>query len=339
MSAPRATAADRVRRLLTIVPWIASHDGPTVADVCRRFGVSRSELVNDLQVVFLIGVHPFTPDTLIDVVLDDDRVWIDYAPVFDRPLRLTPEQALALLAAGRSLLDTPGVEDDGPLARALSKVADVAGIDPDRTLRVNLGEAQGSTLALLRTATDERRAVELDYYSHGRDERTHRLVEPHRVFAHDGNWYLSGHCRSAGGDRVFRVDRIEEAVLTDEPFEPPAEPAETGIYHARADDPRITLELSGPDHWVISTYPTEAVTVRDDGRAEVRLAVSGRPWLERLLLRLGPSARVIAADAPLGDDVGAAAARRVLERYTDDDRAPDIDGSGAEHRRDGADEA
>lgn len=319
MSPSRATAADRVKRLLTIVPWIASHDGPTVAEVCRRFDVTRAELVNDLQVVFLIGVHPFTPDTLIDVVLDDDRVWIDYAPVFDRPLRLTPQQALALLAAGRSLLDTPGIDADGPLARALAKVADVAGIEPDRTLHVSLGEAQATTLGELRTAVEERRAVELDYYSHGRDERTHRIVEPHRVFAHEGQWYVAGHCRSAGGDRVFRVDRIEEIVVTDEAFDPPDAPAETGVYHARPDDPRVTIDLPAADHWVVSTYPTESVTVRDDGRAEVRLAVSGRSWLERLLLRLGPTARVVAADPPLDADVGAAAARRVLDRYHVDD--------------------
>jgi hypothetical protein len=47
----------------------------------------------------------------------------------------------------------------------------------------------------------------------------------------------------------------------------------------------------------------------------VRLAVSAVPWLERLLLRLGAECRVVAADAPLPDDLVARAARRVLARY------------------------
>jgi hypothetical protein len=43
----------------------------------------------------------------------------------------------------------------------------------------------------------------------------------------------------------------------------------------------------------------------------VRLRVSARPWLERLLLRLGPDARVAEGDP----GVAPQAAARVLARY------------------------
>ena len=47
------------------------------------------------------------------------------------------------------------------------------------------------------------------------------------------------------------------------------------------------------------------------------MAISARPWLERILLRLGPRARVIDV---IGDDnlakCGREAAQRVLARYT-----------------------
>jgi hypothetical protein len=46
----------------------------------------------------------------------------------------------------------------------------------------------------------------------------------------------------------------------------------------------------------------------------VTLAVSARPWLERLLLRLGPDATVADADAELAR-CGPDAAARVLARY------------------------
>ena len=46
-------------------------------------------------VLFLVGVYPHTPDQLIEVVIEDDRVWIHYADWFARPLRLTPPEALA----------------------------------------------------------------------------------------------------------------------------------------------------------------------------------------------------------------------------------------------------
>ena len=114
------SATDRLRRLLALVPWVAAHaDGATVDEICTRFDFTPARLLDDLDTVMMVGVHPFTPDTLIDVWVTDDRVTIRYADSFTRPLRLTPGEAVALVAAARGLLATPGSEPDGPLARAL----------------------------------------------------------------------------------------------------------------------------------------------------------------------------------------------------------------------------
>src|SRR5439155_4069521 len=64
---PRISAESRLHRLLALVPWVAAHDGPTLADVSARFGCTEDELVDDLQLLFLCGLHPYTPDMLIDV--------------------------------------------------------------------------------------------------------------------------------------------------------------------------------------------------------------------------------------------------------------------------------
>ena len=61
----REPADARLGRLLAIVPWVAAHDGPSIEEVCRRFGVEEKELVADLNLLFLCGIHPFTPDVLI----------------------------------------------------------------------------------------------------------------------------------------------------------------------------------------------------------------------------------------------------------------------------------
>ncbi|MST32331.1 WYL domain-containing protein, partial [Acidimicrobiaceae bacterium USS-CC1] len=118
----RAPAPERLNRLLTIVPWVASNDGPTVQEVCARFNVEEAELLADLDLLFLCGVYPFTPDTLIEVDVADGRVWIRFADYFRRPLRLTPGEGLALVAAGEALLAVPGADPDGALAGALAKL-------------------------------------------------------------------------------------------------------------------------------------------------------------------------------------------------------------------------
>src|SRR5579872_3820006 len=63
----REGADARLGRLLAIVPWIAAQDGPSLDEVSRRFGVAEKDLIADLNLLFLCGVHPFTPDVLIDV--------------------------------------------------------------------------------------------------------------------------------------------------------------------------------------------------------------------------------------------------------------------------------
>jgi proteasome accessory factor C len=296
------------------VPWLLSQpEGAPITEVCARFDVTREQLLTDLDVVWMVGVYPYTPDTLVDVTVEDDVVSVQLADYFRRPLRMTPEQALAVVATGRSIAAARGVDPDGPLSRALVKVADALGLDP-ASVEVSLGEAEGDTLELLQQAVDVRRQVRLDYYSYGRDEVTTRVVEPHRVHADQGQWYLEAYCHTSHDERVFRLDRVRAAELLDTEFRSPVTDVSFEGFRPTSDTARVTLDLRRDARWVVDQYPIERVDEIGDGGLRVVMAISARPWLERLLLQLGPAATVV--DAP--DDLrasGPEAATRVLERY------------------------
>lgn len=324
-----AGASDRVGRMLNIVPWIAAHDGPLIDDVCTRFGVTRRRLIDDLNVLQLVGLPPYTPDMLTEVTISGDRVWVRLADVFSRPLRLTPDQALGLIAAGKALAAAPasppaasdaaaepGSDVEGPLSTGLAKLASLLGIDAADAVTIRLGTSDPGVLQALSRGVQDRRRVRLDYFSYGRDERTTREVDPYRVFSEAGAWYLHGHCHLAGEPRLFRVDRIfavDELAAT---FERPASAEEMPpVFHADPDTPRVTLLLAAAARWVAGHYPVEETVQLPDGGLRVRLAVSSRGWLEKLLLRLGPDAQVLEATDRALMDTGPAAARRVLARY------------------------
>jgi proteasome accessory factor C len=247
----------------------------------------------------------------MEVNVEDGRVWIRYADWFDRPFRLTPEEGLALVAAGAALLAVPGADPDGPLARGLRKIAAILGIDPDRSVEVSLGAVSESVLASLRDAAASHQQVEIDYYVYGRDERTRRVVDPYAVFAAEGEWYLNAWCHLAEADRRFRVDRIRSLTVLDRTFTPPRAVPAPEVFEPSADDPRVVLDLAPRSRWVVEQYPCEAVRERPAGHVEVRLVISERAWLERLLLRVGPDATVVSG----ADGVASGAARRVLARY------------------------
>jgi proteasome accessory factor C len=311
----RLTAPEKVARLLAVIPYVAGRGPVPIDEIAARFSYPKKELVADLTgVVGYVGVAPFTPDTMIEVTVDDEHVWIVYGKWFERPMRLEPGEALSLFAAGRTLLTASGDDADGPLLRALTKLGAALGAGGDAPVDIVLGSAQEHVLAELRQAIATERCVELDYYSYGRDRRSQRTVEPHRVFADDGQWYLAAWCRLAAGDRVFRVDRIHSVQQLDEAFVPPA--SATAVVDPSAAEARVTLDLAPEARWVVDQYPHDAAEALPDGWTRVVLPVTAPAWLERLLVRLGPLARPVQLPDGAGDAPAAVAARRILARYS-----------------------
>ena len=312
----RITASDRLKRLLSLLPWVAAQQGPTVEEVCARFALSTEDLLSDVALVSMVGIPPYSPGDLFDIVVEGGRVWVHLQPSFDRALRLTPEEALGLVAAGASLLAVPGADPEGPLARGIAKVAATLGVKADDTIDVDLGYASATVLSALQEASAGRRRVRIDYYAHGRDEHTTRDIDPYRVYADHGQWYVVAFDHLRDEERLFRVDRVLSVEPLDDRFDAPDEVRSLGLFEARADDPRVVLELDAEAGWVVEVYPVEKVETAPGGTLRVTLAISARPWLERLLLRLGSRARIVdvSGDAEL-TRCAKKAAKRVLARY------------------------
>ena len=308
----RPLVGPRLQRVLALVPWILAHPGVTITELAARFEVSERELERDLELLPMCGLPPYTADRLIDVSVIDGEVEIRLAEYFERPLRLTPAEGLALLAAGRALLAVPGSDDDGPLATALAKLDDALGAPG--SLAVDVGASDQLQRLQDAEADDER--VEIDYYSFARDEMTTRVIDPWRVFHAFGAWYVAAWCHRAKGERLFRVDRVRAVRTTGERFDPASrtdDDARDLVYRPRPDDPRVTLRLAPAAEWVVESHPHESATRADDGAWQVVLAVSEPAWLERLLVALGPDATVV-APAEL-TELGAQAAARLRRRY------------------------
>jgi proteasome accessory factor C len=311
----KITATDRMARLIAAIPWIVAQDGALVDEISDRFDYPRQLLLQDLQdVVFYVGVPPYTPDTLIEVTIDDDMVWISYADWFSRPMRLSGTEILALLAAGETALAFDTQDEAGALARGLTKLRLATGSDPD-TVDVQLGVTSENVLPDLRAAAERELCIDIAYYSFARDERTERRIEPRQFFMDRGNWYVGGHCQRAGAERIFRVDRIESTSRTDTPFSrPPAAAGSTDTFSIES-GPRATLLMPSSRLHLLDGLPIDSSDVVDDV-ARVTLPVSSLRWLERLMIRIGPGAELTEpTDETLRGDASQTSAR-IRARYT-----------------------
>ena len=175
---PAPLVGPRLRRVLALVPYVLAHPGVPITELAERFEVSQAELEHDLELLPLCGLPPYTADRLMDVWMVDGTVEIRLAEYFERPLRLTPAEGLALLAAGRALLSVPGSDPGGPLATALDKL-DVA-LDAGGRLAVHVGGSDH--LEELQVAASDVGTGRDRLLLVLADEMTTRDVDPWRVF-------------------------------------------------------------------------------------------------------------------------------------------------------------
>lgn len=291
---PPSKVARRVERLLTLVPYVVRHPGVSLEELSRLFGVDESDLARDLNLLFMTGLPPYGPGDLIDVEIEEGKVWIRMADYFSRPLRLTPAEALALSLRAVAVLGSPGLPEADALRSALEKLRASLG---DRLEPLPVDAAEGGKpsgpLAAVRRAAARHERIEIDYYSAGRDEVTTRRIDPEQVFSAIGNWYVAAWCHRVKGERLFRVDRIHEVRPTGERFEPRGL-AGVGrpLYSPSEEDIRVRLRLGPGARWVAEYHETEEER-EADGALEVTLPTTDLAWVAKLVLRLGGEAEVL----------------------------------------------
>jgi len=292
------TTAERLGRMLVIVPYLVQHPGTSLEAAAAIFEVPQDQLRRDLDLLFMSGLPPYGPGDLIDVDVDEDgNVWISMADHFARPLRLTRPEALAVSLRATELLATPGIPDAPALASALAKLREALGPD-------TLGDAGGIEavvtgsapphLAALRAAAADARRIRINYTAASTGEPTERDIEPEAVFASAGHWYVVAWDVAADGERVFRADRVSGVRETDRRFRPRGlEGAGRPLYTQGEHDVAVRLRLRPDARWVAEYYATVDVSTFDDGSVEVTLPARQTAWVARLLLRLGPDAEVV----------------------------------------------
>jgi predicted DNA-binding transcriptional regulator YafY len=306
----KTTSDDRLRRLLDLVPYLVHNNGIPAAEVATEFDITPKQLEDDLQLLTLCGLPGYQHGDLIDVQWDAGAVFIRDAEELARPLRLTQEEAAALLVGLESLQSLPDADGGKALADVLASVRGIAGdaawvadvvearIAPDTSL---------DTLSLLQRAAIDATAVHIRYAAPQRDEITDRVIEPLRVFSADSLWYVEAWCRLAQGLRNFRLDRIREAAPTGEPAQhsartaPPLAPA--AAFTPTEADPDVVLALDREAEWVADAYAAEQRTQLPDGRLAVRLRVRSHQLVTRLLAALGGTGQLLEPESRRAETV------------------------------------
>lgn len=331
------TAGDRLVRMLALITYLNDHEGVGVEDVAAHFGVTAGQVLLDVDTLWVSGTPGYLHGDLIDFAASDHEqniLTLTDSRGMDRPLRLGPHEAVALLMALRSIQGTPGLGEDAVLASTIAKLTAAAGEAVRQADAVDVGVGNDDVadqLTQIRAAIATGVQMRLSYVS-ASDVVSERTVDPLQVLTDSQRWFLRAWCHRAADVRQFRLDRILELTTLDSPAPPHPE-----LHLSDTPDPaldaarwHVSLDLAPRARWVPERYPVTSVRDLDDG-FRVELGVVDLAWLHNLVLGLGPDVRAV-APAEVAEPI-AQRAQAALDAYaalgflTDEDD----DGASLEH--------
>jgi proteasome accessory factor C len=215
---------ERFARLVTLASVLieAGRKGERlrIVDVCEQLQMSESELREDVSVLNVVNFGGGAY-VLYAEVLPSGEIEVDpepYSDTFDRPARLLPIEAKALVAA----IDLLGAHlPEGSLDTARDKIVAALGHDPvEEGLQIVSAQGDDPELAgVIGHAIAGRRLLRIVYYAPHEDQFSERTIEPYALINSREGWYVASWDPAKEDTRHFRLDRVKEAEILSERFD------------------------------------------------------------------------------------------------------------------------
>jgi proteasome accessory factor C len=306
-AATRGDAAirpERFARLVTLASILieAGRAGQPVpiAEVRARLQLSEEELREDINVLNVVNFGGGSYVLYAEINEEQGEIEVDpepYSDNFDRPARLLPVEAKALVAA----IDLIGEHiPEGSLTSAREKIVAALGEDPmEQGLQVARAGGDDSDVArLVSDAIVKRRVIELEYYKENEDELSLRAVEPYALTNGREGWYVASFDPERAGVRHFRLDRIKRVTVSARRFKPrpevdPAAEVDGWLRTGEVEASRRARVWISPERARWAREARRVVESCADGAVVVELSFAGLGWLVREILKEAGDAAVL----------------------------------------------
>ncbi len=310
---------ERLVRLLGMVAYLDRHPGVSVEEVAEHFAITPDQVLRDVDTLWVSGTPGYWPDDLIDFdasSLESGVVRLTQSRGMTHALRLGTREAVALVAALRALRESVGDALEPAEREVLTSTLDaLSSATGEAAASVDVQLALQAAPEVVATARSALRAgVRLRLrYVNASDAVSEREVDPWQLLTGDEHSYLQAWCHLAGGERLFRLDRILAAEQLTEAVTTSPGPARQETFRPSDEHERVVLELDEQARWVAEQVPVDLIEDLPDGGFRVTLRVASPAWLHHVLLQIAPYVRSV-DPTRIAHDV-AAAARRALSAY------------------------
>jgi len=273
-TSPSQTAA----RLLDLVPFIYTHQGIEISDLADHFGISQSELLANLNSLWMCGESRFD---LVELDFESGFVHIRNADAINLVRSLSVQEIIAILF-GLDLLQSEIPEERADLLQQLAEIRDLLGgnVQPLVTASQPLG---GSLLRTIDEAISRRKKLRLIYHSISDDLKTERVIAPIERSFVDGHEFMRAFCENADALRTFRLDRVLSVSEIDESANLKS------IHNSSTEKLKVKVRIHSDRRTVLETLGQS--TEIGDGYYE--LSIFNPSWLIREVMAAGGSIEVL----------------------------------------------
>jgi proteasome accessory factor C len=280
--------ANDLELLIKLLPWLVANNGASLSEVASHFEISEKHALELIGQLVVTGPSQ-AGGGLVDIDFEDsDSIFVSDAKALDRPVKLSEFEASSLLGGLHYLEQFPNLVDSEVVAGLIRKIQQALP-NVDNPINVVAAPVSEVVSSVVSEAISSQLSIEIKYAGVTKDDLSERVIDPIKTYSQDDFVYLKSWCRNSQAWRSFRLDRILEATLGNDPIDIPAQdeqPEAKREYLAAIElDKAYYGQLDQVDIVSFKEYMWHAV--------EVELRVYSRDWLVSMILASGGRVKAV----------------------------------------------
>ena len=279
----------KITRLLEITTLLLNRQSITSRELAERFGVSVRTIYRDVEVLSAAGVPVYMSKG------NGGGISLMENYTLSKTL-LSDQESSSILLALKTLQATQYPEIDTILEKMKTVFKNTQATDWVDVDFLHWGSSpnEQDKFNAIKHAIVNRQVITFDYVN-ANDGRGNRAVEPLKLFYKAVSWYLVAYCRKRKSQRLFRISRIKNTMVTNETFTPKImmdwekDAMETA-------PPTTLLKLKFQSkvlNRLYDDFDDTSIVRKEDGTLMIEIALPENEWLYGYLLSYGSFVEVL----------------------------------------------
>jgi len=211
----------RLSRLSAILTMLKSNSLVNSTQLSKKFGVSVRTIYRDIRALEVSGVPIYVEEGKGYKLMDGYTL---------PPIMFSEEEANALITAQKIIYQNKDRSLIENYANAITKIKSVlrkenkekALLLENRIAYIKniSGKVSSDNLMKIQSALTSHYLIHLKYTAQYDGKTTNRVVEPMAIYHTQENWIMVAWCRLRSDFRDFRLDRIDELIVSTAEFDP-----------------------------------------------------------------------------------------------------------------------